>query len=451
MAVYSRRLKRARSPQCPGCARQNQKLRLYTTLDLCYIDLYRSYDPNTERKDAAVTANGLAFAQERLDRAFTPHRPIDVPEFFAGRLNLLYRANDAANTSGLHIVLFGDRGTGKTSIARVLAHRLQEPERKDGRRTIFTSCNSSDTYSSIWRRVFQEILLEQRQLGFVQQATATVVGRLDVDDKVSDPNDVRLLVRSLPNPPVIFIDEFDRVAPESDARRLMADTIKLFADTNVESTIVLVGVAESIDELITEHQSIARNIAQIQVMPMTVDELSEIIQKGFERAGLACEKGLDRRIAHLSQGYPHYTHLLGLWAGRRATEAGRLEVVAADLDHAIPDALENASGSVRLEYARAVASGRKDTLYKQVLLACALAPKDTLGRFAAIDVRSHLREITGHDYNTGAYQAHLAKFCEASRGPVLRRTGSRRNYRWQFVNPQLIPYVHLRGIEDGFL
>ena len=409
------------------------------------------YKLKSERKGGAVTTSNLAFAQERLDKAFTPHRPIDLPEFFAGRLSLLYRANDAANTSGLHIVLFGERGTGKTSIAHVLAHRLQEPERQDGRRAIFVSCNSSDTYSSIWRRVFQEILLAQRQLGFVQHAAATVVGRFDLDAGINDPNDVRLFVRSLPNPSVIFIDEFDRVASHSDARRLTADTIKLFADTNVESTIVLVGVAESIEELITEHQSIGRNIAQIQVEPMTVEELSEIIQKGFERAGLACEKGLERRIAHLSQGYPHYTHLLGLWAGRRAIEAGRLEVVAADLDRAIPDALENASGSVRLEYAKAVASGRKDTLYKQVLLACALAPKDTLGRFAAIDVRGHLREITGHDYDTGAYQGHLAKFCEAPRGPVLRRTGTRRNYRWQFVNPQLIPYVHLRGIEDGHL
>jgi Cdc6-like AAA superfamily ATPase len=257
-------------------------------------------------------------------------------------------------------------------------------------------------------------------------------------------------VRSLPNPAVIFIDEFDRVAADSDARRLMADTIKLFADTDVRSTIVLVGVAESIDELIVEHQSIGRNIAQIQVEPMTIEELREIIQKGFQRAGLTSEDGLDLRIANLSQGYPHYTHLLGLWSGRRAIEAKRIQVTFGDLDAAIPDALDNASASVRLEYAKAVASGRKDTLYKQVLLACARAPKDTLGRFSATDVREPLREITGHDYQTGAYQAHLAKFCEDDRGPVLRRTGKRRNYRWQFVNPQLIPFVRLQGVRDGF-
>ena len=54
---------------------------------------------------------------ERLSQAFTPHRPIDLPKFLSGRVELLYRAMDAANTEGLHVILFGDRGTGKTSLA----------------------------------------------------------------------------------------------------------------------------------------------------------------------------------------------------------------------------------------------------------------------------------------------------------------------------------------------
>src|SRR5205823_676806 len=90
-----------------------------------------------------------AEALERLNRAFTPHKPIDLPEFLAGRLPLLYRANDAVNTAGLHVILYGDRGTGKTSIAKVLGRMVQEPDRRDGRRVIIASANSSDTFSSL--------------------------------------------------------------------------------------------------------------------------------------------------------------------------------------------------------------------------------------------------------------------------------------------------------------
>lgn len=385
-----------------------------------------------------------------LAEIFTPHRPIDVPDYLYGRRALLYRIKDAVNTAGLHVILFGDRGTGKTSIAKVVAHTLQEPNDKRGRRVLFVSCNSSDDFTSIWRRVFQEVVLAPRQLGFKPNPDDIAVERLDLTGVV-DPNDVRLMVAGLPNPVVVVVDEFDRVPLANDARRLMADTIKLFADLDVQATIVIVGVAASITELIAEHQSISRNTAQVPVEPMNVDELRDIVSKGFSRAAMSIESGLDSRIAHLSQGYPSYSHLLALWAGRHAMEDDRSEVTLKDLDVAIADALVNVTGGVAQEYEQAIQSNHYGSLFADVLLACALAPRDPLGRFSAPDLRDPLKKITGTTYVTGAYQSHLAKFCEEQRGPILRKSGSRRSYKWRFVNPQVIPYILLQGIKTGRL
>jgi Cdc6-like AAA superfamily ATPase len=386
---------------------------------------------------------------EKLIKAFTPNQPIDLPEFLAGRSIILYKALDAAKTSGLHMILFGERGTGKTSIAKVLARMLQEPARPDGCRTVFVQCNSSDSYSSIWRKIIQAILLKQSQLGFLHQEIATIRGKLSIDSPITDPNDARIAIQSLTNPTIIIIDEFDRVPLNNNARTLMADTIKLFSDSNTDCKLVLVGVAESITELISEHQSIARNMLQILVETMTIEELAQIIQKGLKYVGLRYENDLDKRIAYLSQGYPHYTHLLGLWAARHAIAEGRDEVMLQDINQAIVDALENTIGSVRQEYELAIASVKKKALYKDVLLACAVASKDSLGRFSLVDVRSPLRQVTGRDYNTGAYQAHLAALCTVERGQILKRSGKPKNYRWKFVNPQLITYVRLQGVKDG--
>jgi Cdc6-like AAA superfamily ATPase len=386
--------------------------------------------------------------QIRLNEAFTPHRPIDLPKFLSGRVDLLYRAIDAANTEGLHVILFGDRGTGKTSIARVLSLMLQEPNRADGRRVLQASCTSSDTFTSIWRRVFQEILVAPRQLGFSPDQSQIAVHRMQ-DFDGTEPNDVRLMVQALPNPSVIVIDEFDRVPIDSDARRLTADTIKLFSDTGVKATIILVGVADSIGELIAEHQSIARNIEQIPVEPMSPTELGDIIRKGYDYVGLRYDDSLPRQMAELSQGYPHYTHLLGLWAGRRALQDGAEVVTSTVLEAAIPDALRGATGGVQQEYERAILSSQKEALFEEVLLACALARKDSLGRFATADVRTPLGLILGREVPIGGYQSHLAKFCEPERGPVLKKSGKRRSYRWQFVNPQIIPFILIRGKERG--
>ncbi len=398
-----------------------------------------------------VTTNQI-MAIGRLSKWFTPNRPIDLPEFLSGRLKLIFRIRDAIDTQGLHVILYGERGTGKTSIARVLGHMVQEPEIRDGKRAILVSCDSSDNFSSIWRKVFQEIMLAQRQLGFLQQNTIAITGKVNIEEAIGNPNDVRLQIKSFPNHIVVIIDEFDRVPLNSDARRLMADTIKLFSDTNVNATIVLVGVAESIGELMSEHQSIARNIAQIQVEPMDNAELAEIVQKGYANSGLSFESGIDFRIASLSQGYPHYTHLLGLWAGRTAIEAGHNEVSNIDLDKAIPAAVENAAGGIKQAYETAVESSQPDNLFKAVLLACALADKDSRGRFGIKALREPLRAILNRPtIRAVAYQGHLAKFCEQRRGAILKRTGNRHNFRWQFVNPQLIPFVKLQGIKDGLL
>ena len=387
---------------------------------------------------------------ERLRQAFTPHQPISLPEFLRGRLELIYRLEDVVHTEGLHVVLYGDRGTGKTSLVRVAAYLVQEPDNPRGLRCTFVSCTADDTFSSIWRRVGQQILLSQRQIGFAQHETLKITGRLDLDSAILSPNDARIILEALPHRTVIMFDEFDRLK-NVETLTLMADTIKYFSDYAVQSTLVFVGVGKSLSDLLHEHQSISRNIAQIPVEPMPVGELAQIIQKGYDHVGLSFTQGLDEKIARLSQGYPHYTHLLGLWSGRKTIGDDRVLVTLQDATAAIPHVLQNAEGGLQEQYERAVNSTNPAALFKQVLLACALANKDSLGRFPVRAVQEPLKKITGTEYTTGAYQSHLGRFCESERGPVLERSGKSRSYRWRFLNPQLIPYILLQGIRSNMI
>ena len=387
---------------------------------------------------------------KKLPDVFTPHQPISLPEFLRGRLDLIFRLQDNVNTEGLHVVLYGDRGTGKTSLARVAAHIVQEPDNPKGRRCIIVSCTADDSFSSIWRKVGQEILMSQRQMGFGQHETLSIAGRLDLDSTIVSPNDARVVLQALQNRTVLIFDEFDRLK-DAPTKSLMADTIKFFSDYSVPSTLVFVGVGKSLSDLLNEHRSVSRNISQIRVDPMPTSELAQIIQQGYDQVGLTYAKGLDEEIAKLSQGYPHYTHLLGLWSGRRTIRDGRTLVTFQDLDAAIPDVLKNAEGGLQEEYERAVDSTKPSALFKQVLLACSLANKDSLGRFAVRAVQDPLKRITGNEYATGAYQAHLGRFCEADRGPVLEKSGRPKSYRWRFLNPQMIPYIILQGINQSMI
>lgn len=54
-----------------------------------------------------------------LGEVFTPSAPIDDQELFAGRNHELFSVIEAMQSAGQHAVIFGERGVGKTSLARV--------------------------------------------------------------------------------------------------------------------------------------------------------------------------------------------------------------------------------------------------------------------------------------------------------------------------------------------
>ena len=122
-----------------------------------------------------------------------------------------------------------------------------------------------------------------------------------------------------------------------------------------------------------------------------------------------------------------------------------------DLTKAIKDSLMRVDGSIRIQYEKATDSTQPNNLYKQVLLACAMAGKDARGRFTFSSLRQPLLSLLNRDEKPVGYQRHLAAFCEIERGPALIKTGRSKNFRWHFANPQLIPFVYLQGINDGFI
>ena len=96
-----------------------------------------------------------------------------------------------------------------------------------------------------------------------------------------------------------------------------------------------------------------------------------------------------------------------------------------------------------------VGSPRKESLFADVILACALAETNELGFFAASDVREPIRQVTGKKYEIPSFAQHLNEFCDSKRGPILQKDGIRRLFRYRFLNPLLQPFVIMRGLDEG--
>src|SRR5262249_20392073 len=128
-----------------------------------------------------------------------------------------------------------------------------------------------------------------------------------IGDTVS-PDELRRLFTLLGHEKILIVilDEFDRVE-DARVRRAVADTIKSFSDHSVLATIIIVGVAETADDLIAEHQSIERVLVQVQMPRMQPGDMVEILEKGTARLHMTIDEGAARFIASLSQGLPYYT------------------------------------------------------------------------------------------------------------------------------------------------
>ena len=384
----------------------------------------------------------------RLGEVFTPAAPIQEADLFSGRGDLLLRIADAVNQRGMHCILFGERGVGKTSLANILPIVIEAA----GSTIVSASinCDTTDDYASLIHKLMQEIITVQRiqSIGFGGSATIEQNPLSQYLPETPRPNDVRLLMQAINANMLLILDEFDRVADQNSVR-LMSDTIKTLSDQAVPATFVLVGVADNVDGLLGEHQSIERCMAQVRMPRMTTDELSEIIDNGLEQVNMRMDSSVLWYIPTVSQGYPHYAHLLALAAARHAVREGRDSVSRLDIESAIGDAIANTEHSIRNSYLKAVYSANSSALYAQVLLACALADTDDLNYFNAQGVRDPLTRIMGSPYDIPSFARHLDSFCGEERGTILIKEGRPRRYRYRFSVPLLRPYVLLQGIADG--
>jgi Holliday junction resolvasome RuvABC ATP-dependent DNA helicase subunit len=376
------------------------------------------------RSGQVIEEAELLERMSRLTEAFRPAAPVDRRGLFSGRVEQIGELFSVVGQPGQHAVIYGERGVGKTSLAGVVGELL----RGSNVATLRVICDSSDDFASIWRKALDEIALRRTTTGVgftpVETTESESASSLLGPGQVT-PHDVTraLAVLTQEHPLAVFVDEFDRVVNAAD-RALFAETIKTLSDRIVSATLVLVGVADDIDELLREHRSIERALVQIRMPRMSRDELAEIATRGIAAAQMTIQKAAVESATGLSQGLPHYTHLLTQLAGQAALSARRAEVRTADMDAAVERAIDRAGQSVSEAYRRGT-SGRDP----RVLLACALADEDEWGFFAPPDDAEGLDDLA------------------APETEVLQR----RDDRYRFTNPLVQPYVVMRGLAEGLI
>jgi len=371
--------------------------------------------------------------------AFRPAAPVDRRSLFSGRTDEIAELFAVAAQPGQHAVVYGERGVGKTSLAAVVSELLAS----SGLLTVRATCDSGDDFSSVWRKALGEIALhtEKRGIGFSAVSTDVISSAtVALGDGTVTPHAVSRALDALgrPRPLAVFLDEFDRLS-DSACRALFTDTIKLLSDRAASVTLVLIGVADTVDELIREHRSIERALVQVRMPRMARGELAEIARRGIGSAQMTIEEAAVDRVTAISQGLPHFTHLLTQLAAQAALSERHADVGGAEVDFAIERAIRRAQQSVTDAYLRAETVGAP-------VLAAALAEDDEFGFFGTSDVAVQLEHV-----DDTADRDELAAALDrlANELGILQAREAADGRRYRFANPLLPPYIVMRGLANG--
>ena len=381
----------------------------------------------------------------RTGSVFTPGAPINEKDLFAGRAEQVEKIVDVISQRGCHAILYGERGVGKTSlsnmIAAFLAHRMAFVISR-------TNCDISDSFSSLWTKALKDIEASRRQpqVGFSGQRPASPPAPAS---EAMTPDGVRRALQELSATAslIVIFDEFDRIR-NTDVITAMADTIKALSDNSVNATILIIGVANSVNDLIREHQSIERALVQVPMPRMSDDEIRGIIDKGLARLTMAIDSTAREDIVLFSQGVPYVAHLLCIFACRAALANGRKTIYCPHVEQGMNRSLDQWQQSLKALYNEAIQSSQPGHIYKEVLLACALAEVDDLRYFTTAAVEKPLSLITSRNYRPVNYARHLKDLSEPGRGRILQRVGQTFTLRFRISNPILRPYIIMRGIKD---
>ncbi len=283
---------------------------------------------------------------------------------FAGRAETLAKLIRSIEDQKLHVVLYGDRGIGKTS----LLHILSQQARQARYLVQYLSCGEDSDFSETFRSVAASIPLLYHS-DFAPTADETehgaTLGSLlpagplhaqQISDLFAKLTGTRLL---------IILDEFDRSAP-GPFRRQIAELVKNLSDRSIRAQLVIAGVASNLSELIEHIPSIRRNILGLQVPDMARDEVENMIRIGERESGMSFADDAIELVTSAASGSPYIASLLSQHAAISAVERASLRVEHEDavrsVDRAVSEIGNRLSEASRDEIRRAQTEGFGEAL-----------------------------------------------------------------------------------------
>lgn len=273
----------------------------------------------------AAPIRPISLRRDSIYSAFNTAMPVTDRHGLAGRNSELEKLVEAIVVQRKHAVVFGTRGSGKTSLARVFGDLADEA----GCVALYASASGESDFDALFRPFLPELPMSKAGR---DRLNAMLGQRLDVARLAA------LLVEEVRERSILIIDEYDRVQSDT-AKQDVATLLKLLTDIHSPVQVALVGIASDIDGLISAHPSLRRHLVPQRVSPINRAQMERLLESCATNARLVIDADAMEALSGAAMGSPYHGRLFGMHAALVTEAAGRERITLADVDQGLADAL----------------------------------------------------------------------------------------------------------------
>ena len=376
-----------------------------------------------------------------VTEVFTPSIP--ASRGFVGReTEMEDLRNGGLRVPGAQVVVWGESGAGKSSL-------INKALSDEDMIAVKTACTPDSTYEQVLAAAFEgtgafyvaettqhaeakasmDFTFGSELIGAKNKLTAdaSTGGSLKQEPITKPQLSAQKLVFELGARGYSWvIEDFHKM--EKSERSKIAHALKVFSDEGgkyKKTRVIVIGVSESVDELLADATNIANRLVDIHVAPLNHEELGKILEVGEHLLNLGFSN-IRTRLLNTAVGTAGIAHALALACcnRRNVTHTSREQIIFTEQDFqsAAESYVRTRSGGLKARFASALKVHRKRVYKNTELILRALTQLPERGGTVGEILDVIRREYP--DYPSSNATKYLLELQEENRGALIRKTST---------------------------